>query len=103
MNESDRRLVTDTMLVMNALRSDMQEFRGEMKEFKNQTLERITTLEEDQVECQKNPSVCSTARLLESHISGHQGNRRNTIALWAVCVSGLMFLYTVLTAIFKRS
>lgn len=103
MNESDRRLVSDTMTVMNALRSDMQEFRGEMREFKNQTLERITTLEGDQVECQKNPSVCSTARLLESHIAGHKGSKRNTIAVLAVCVSSLMFLYTLLTGIFKRS
>ncbi len=103
MNDSDRRLVNDTMTVMNALRSDMQEFRGEMREFKQQTIERISTLESDQVECQKNPSVCSTARLLESHIASHTGQKSRTVSIWAVCISCLMFLYTLFSGLFKRS
>ena len=103
MNEEDRRLLSETIGVMNGLRSDMQEFRGEMREFKQQSLVRITALEGDQVECQKNPSVCATARLLEDHISGHKGGKSLAVSIWAVCVSTVMCAFTLLMAFLKRS
>jgi hypothetical protein len=102
-NEEDRKLITETVSVMNDLRSDMQEFRGEMREFKQQSLVRITSLESDQVECQKHPSVCATARLLESHISGHKGGKSFAVSLWAVCVSTVMCVFTLVMAFLKRS
>ncbi len=103
MNEEDRKLLADTVNVMNGLRSDMQEFRGEMREFKQQSLVRITSLESDQVECQKHPSVCATARLLESHISGHKGGKSLAVSIWAVCVSTVMCVFTLVMALVKRS
>ena len=103
MNEEDRKLLAETVNVMNGLRSDMQEFRGEMREFKQQSLVRITSLESDQVECQKHPSVCATARLLESHISGHKGGKSLAVSIWAVCVSTVMCVFTLVMALVKRS
>ncbi len=103
MNEEDRRLLSETVSVMNGLRSDMQEFRGEMREFKQQSLVRITSLESDQVECQKNPSVCATARLLESHLSGHKGGKSFAVSIWAVCVSTVMCIFTLVMTLIKRS
>lgn len=103
MNDEDRKLLAETVNVMNGLRSDMQEFRGEMREFKQQSLVRITSLESDQVECQKHPSVCATARLLESHISGHKGGKSFIVSIWAVCVSTVMCVFTLVMALVKRS
>jgi len=103
MNEEDRKLLAETVNVMNGLRSDMQEFRGEMREFKQQSLVRITSLESDQVECQKHPSVCATARLLESHLSGHKGGKSFAVSIWAVCVSTVMCVFTLVMALVKRS
>ncbi len=103
MNEEDRKLFSETVNVMNGLRLDMQEFRGEMREFKQQSLVRITSLETDQVECQKHPSVCATARMIESHISGHKGGKSFAVSIWAVCVSTVMCVFTLAMAFFKRS
>lgn len=103
MNEEDRKLLVETVTVMNGLRSDMQEFRGEMREFKQQSLVRIMSLESDQGECQKHPSVCATARLLESHISGHKGGKSFAVSIWAVCVSTVMCVFTLVMALVKRS
>ena len=103
MNEEERRLIADTVAVMSDLRSDMQEFRGEMKEFKQHTLVRITELERDQVECQKNPTVCATARLLESHLQGHKSGKGIAVSIWAVCVSSVMCVFTIVMALVKRS
>lgn len=103
MNEEDRKLFSETVNVMNGLRLDMQEFRGEMREFKQQSLVRITSLETDQVECQKHPSVCATARMIESHISGHKGGKSLAVSIWAVCVSTVMCVFSLAMAFFKRS
>ncbi len=110
MNDEDRKLFAETVNVMNGLRSDMQEFRcethafrAEMREFKQQSIVRITSLETDQVECQKHPSVCATARLLESHISGHKGGKSLAVSIWAVCVSTVMCIFTLIMAFVKRS
>jgi hypothetical protein len=103
MNEEDRKLIAETVSVMNGLRSDMQEFRGEMREFKQKTLTRITALENDQVECQKNPTVCATSRLVESHISGHKGGKSLAVSIWAVCVSTAMCVFTIVMTLTKRS
>lgn len=103
MNEEDRKLLADTVSVMNGLRSDMQEFRGEMREFKQQSLVRITALESDQVECQKNPTVCATARLFENHLQGHKGGKSLAVSIWAVCVSTVMCAFTLIMAFVKRS
>ena len=103
MNDEDRKLLSETVSVMNGLRSDMQEFRGEMREFKQQSLVRITTLEGEQVECQKNPSVCATARLLESHLGGHKGGKSLAVSIWAVCISTVMCVFTLVMAFIKRS
>jgi hypothetical protein len=103
MNDEDRKLLAETVSVMNGLRSDMQEFRGEMREFKQQSIVRMTSLESDQVECQKHPSVCATARLLESHISGHKGGKSLAVSIWAVCVSTVMCIFTLIMALVKRS
>jgi hypothetical protein len=81
----------------------MQEFRGEMREFKQQSLVRITALESDQVECQKNPTVCATARLLENHLQGHKGGKSLAVSIWAVCVSTVMCVFTLVMAFVKRS
>jgi len=74
-----------------------------MREFKQQSLVRITSLESDQVECQKHPSVCATARLLESHIGGHKGGKSFAVSIWAVCVSTVMCVFTLVMALVKRS
>lgn len=103
MNDEDRKLLSDAVSVMHGLRSDMQEFRGEMKEFKQQSLVRITALEEDQVECQKNPTVCATARLLETHLAGHKGGKSLAVSIWAVCVSTVMCVFTILITLVRRS
>jgi len=100
MNEEDRKLFSETVNVMNGLRLDMQEFRGEMREFKQQSLVRITSLETDQVECQKHPSVCATARMIESHISGHKGGKRLAVSIWAVCGSTVMCIVRLDLAVF---
>ncbi len=103
MNDDDRKLVADAVSVMNGLRGDMQEFRGEMKEFKQQSLVRITALETGQVECQKDPTVCATARLLENHIAGHKGGKGLAVSIWSVCVSTVMCVFTLVMAFVKRS
>ena len=103
MNEDDRRLFSETVLVMNGLRSEMQEFRGEMREFKTQSMVRLKALEEDQVECQKNPNVCATARLVETHISGHKGGKSFVVSIWAVCISTVMCVFTIVMTLVRRS
>ena len=101
MDEMDRMLITETVSVMHGLRADMREFRGEMKEFKEQTIVRVTALEERQMECQKNPSTCATARVVENHLAGHKGNRGLAVSIWAVCISTVMCVFTLAMAFFK--
>ena len=110
MDDEDRKILADAVGVMNDLRSDMREFRcetkwfrDEMREFKENTLVRITSLEENQLECQKNPTVCATARLLENHLAGHKGGKSLTVSIWAVCVSTVMCIFTIFMTFVKRS
>ncbi len=103
MNEDERKLITETMNVMHGLRSEMQEFRGEMKEFKQTAVIRITGLEAAANECQKNPAVCANARALDAHLKDHKGNKGLAVSIWAVCVSTVMCAFTIVMALMKRS
>jgi len=109
-NDDDRQLLAEAMSAMHGLscemrefRSETQLFRGEMREFKEHALVRINALENDQVECQKNPTVCATARLVGSHLAGHTGGKSFAVSVWAVCVSTVMCAGTLIMAFMKRS
>lgn len=108
MTDGDRKILADTVQVINGLRQDMQEFRcetqmfrGEMREFKDQSLGRLSVLESDQSACQKDPTICATARLLEQHLQGHKGGKNLAVSLWAVCVSTLMCVFTIAMNLLK--
>ena len=103
MTAEDRRLIAETVQVMHGLKGEMQEFRGEMKEFKNQTLLRITALESEQGECQKNPTVCATARALETHTRTHANGKTLAVSVWAACVSTAMCALSFIVTLIKRS
>ncbi len=102
MEEEDRRLIADTVNVMHELRSELLEFRGEMKEFKTQAVTRLNSLETEQAECQKNPTVCATARSLDAHTRGHAGAKSLAISIWAACVSNVMCAFTLFMAFIKK-
>ena len=103
MNEEDRALLTENLHAMNELNFEMREFRCEMREFKTQTIQRITALEETENDCQKNPTVCATARSLEAHTRNHTTGKSFAVSLWAVCVSTAMCVFTLVMALIKRS
>lgn len=103
MNEEDRELLSENLRAMNELNFEMREFRGEMREFKTQTLLRVTALEESHNECQKNPTVCATARGLEAHTRNHTSGKSLAVSLWAACVSTAMCVFTLVMALIKRS
>ena len=103
MTAEDRRLIAETVQVMQGLKGEMQEFRGEMKEFKTQTLHRITALEESQNDCQKNPTVCATARALESHTRTNANGKTLAVSVWAACVSTAMCALSFIVTFIKRS
>ena len=103
MIESDRKLIGEAVGAMYGLRAEMQEFRGEMREFKQQTITRIAGLEEEAGECQKNPAVCATSRSLECHLQGHKSGKSLAVSLWAACVSTAMCAFNIALAVLKRS
>lgn len=110
MNDDDRLLLTENLRAMNELNAEMREFRcetkwfrAEMNEFKTQTVLRIRALEETQNDCQKNPTVCATARNLEAHTRNHATGKSFAVALWAVCVSTAMCVFSLVMAFIKRS
>ena len=103
MNEEDRELLAENLRAMHELNAEMREFRGEMREFKNRTVQRVTALEESQNDCQKNPTVCATARSLEAHTRNHATGKSFAVSLWAVCVSTVMCVFTLVLAFIKRS
>lgn len=110
MNEDDRKLIADTVNVMHELRGEMQEFRGEMKEFKensnefrSQTIAQLAGLELSASECQRNPTVCATARSLDSHVKEHKRSTGLAVSIWAVCVSTMMCVFTIVMTLMKRS
>ena len=103
MNDEDRALLTENLRAMNELNFEMREFRGEMREFKTQTVQRVTALEESQNDCQKNPTVCATARTLEAHTRNHASGKSLAVSIWAVCVSTAMCVFTLVMALIKRS
>lgn len=103
MNEEDRELLAENLRAMHELNAEMREFRGEMREFKTQTVLRVSALEESQNDCQKNPTVCATARALEAHTRNHASGKSFAVSLWAVCVSTVMCVFTLVMALIKRS
>ncbi len=110
MNADERRIIAEAVEVMHGLRGEMQEFRGEMREFKENSSEfkqtvitRITGLETGATECQKNPAICATARALESHMKEHKGAKGLAVSIWAVCVSTMMCIFTIVITLVKRS
>lgn len=110
MNAGERKIIAEAVEVMHGLRGEMQEFRGEMREFKENSYEfkqtvitRITGLETGATECQKNPAICATARALEGHLKEHKSGKGLVVSIWAVCISTMMSVFTIVMTLVKRS
>ena len=90
----------DRILLTKLLR-EISELRGEMKEFKDQTIYRLNHAEQRSEERQNDPSKCTVGRNLSDHITSHgvqkQGGRS---VLFLVLETG-MFAAMILIAIFK--
>jgi hypothetical protein len=68
---------------------ELREFMGEMREFKRQTLERLSSIEGKLGLCQTEPAVCATARLVEGHLKTHQRDGTRRISIAAACIAGI--------------
>ncbi len=109
MTDDDRALLADAMRAMGELNADLRAFRAEMREFKtssrefkSETFARMGALESDRMACQKDPTVCATARLLDSHVASHAGDKSRAVSVWAACVSTVMCAATLISTLVKR-
>lgn len=93
MNNEDRQLVSKLL-------REISELRGEMKEFKEQTIYRLNTVEARCEERQNDPSVCTVGRSLKEHTDAHGKQKKSVISVIALVLQTAMFAAMILIAVF---
>ena len=101
MNDEDRVLLREAMTAVSGLTAELGEFRGEMREFKAATLERVKRLEEKDDRRQSDPESCVTGRALSAHLRSHGRERRKRISVIGLAIALLSLAASVLAAILK--
>jgi hypothetical protein len=90
----------DRILLSKLLR-EISELRGEMKEFKEQTIYRLNHAEQRSEERQNDPSKCTVGRGLEEHLKLHGTKITGNRTIVMLLLETGMFAAMILIAIFK--
>jgi len=90
----------DRILLTKLLR-EISELRGEMKEFKDQTIYRLNHAEQRSEERQNDPSKCTVGRSLKDHLSSHGERKEGGRSVIFLVLEAGMFAAMILIAIFK--
>jgi len=77
-------------------------FMGEIREFKAQTLTRLSAIESRMGACQTEPSVCATARAVDGHLWDHRRDRSRRVSIAAACISGIACAISLIGVIARR-
>ena len=101
MNDEDRILLREAVAAVSDLTAELGEFRGEMREFKAATLERVKRLEEKDDRRQADPESCVTGRALVEHLRGYGREKRNRISLVGLAIALLSLAGSIIIAIFR--
>ena len=101
MNDEDRVLLREAVAAVSDLTAELSEFRGEMREFKAATLERVKRLEEKEDRRQADPESCVTGRALIDHLRRHGGERRNRISLVGLAIALLSLAGSILLGVLR--
>jgi hypothetical protein len=90
----------DRILLAKLLR-EISELRGEMKEFKEQTIYRLNHVEERIEERQNDPSKCTVGRSLKDHLETHGKNKEGGRSVLLLVLEAGMFAAMILIAVFR--
>ena len=101
MNDEDRVLLRQAVAAVSDLTAELSEFRGEMREFKAATLERVKRLEEKDDRRQSDPESCVTGRALSAHLKAHGRETRNRISLVGLAIALLSLAGSILMALLR--
>jgi len=93
MNNEDRILLTKLL-------REISELRGEMKEFKEQTIYRLNRSEQRSEERQNDPSKCTVGRSLKEHLDSHGKRKEGGRSVLSLVLETGMFAAMILIAIF---
>jgi len=100
-NEEDRGLLRMAVAAVSDLTAELGEFRGEMREFKAATLDRVKRLEEKDDRRQADPESCVTGRALTIHLRDHGHGARNRMSVIGLVIALLSLCGSILIAIFR--
>ena len=81
---------------------ELMGFMGEIREFKAQTLSRLSSIESRMGACQTEPSVCAPARAVDGHLLNHQRDRSRRVSTAAACISGIACVISLIGVIARR-
>ena len=90
----------DRILLTKLLR-EIAELRGEMKEFKDQTIYRLNHAEQRSEERQNDPSKCTIGRSLKDHLETHGEKKESGKSVIFLVLEAGMFAAMILIAVFK--
>ena len=90
----------DRILLTKLLR-EISELRGEMKEFKDQTIYRLNHAEQRSEERQNDPSKCTVGRSLKEHLVSHGEREKGGRSAVLLVIEAGMFAAMILIAIFQ--
>jgi len=90
----------DREIIMNLI-EELSLFRGEMKTFKEQTMERCRILEEKVDLHQTHPETCTTGRGLKEHEKNHGVKKTTSHTILTLILEGAMLAAVILIAIYK--
>ena len=90
----------DRILLSKLLR-EISELRGEMKEFKEQTIYRLNHSEQRSEERQDDPSKSTVGRSLTEHVKAHGKNKEGGRSVVLLVLEAGIFAAMILIAVFK--
>ena len=91
----------DDRLLLNKLLQEISELRGEMKEFKEQTIYRLNTCEKKCEERQLDPDKCAAGMFMKEHITANGKKKEAGRSGIMLLLEGGMLLSMILIAVFK--
>lgn len=87
--------------LLNKLLEEIYLFRGEMKSFKEQTMERCRELEKRCETRQTTPETCTIGRSLKDHKKNHGSSKRNLHTTLTLLLEAGMLAAVILIALFN--
>lgn len=87
--------------IIHSLIEELALFRGEMKSFKEQTMERCCAIEEKANLHQTNPETCTIGRAQAEHERSHGMSRTSIHTILTLILEGAMLAAVILIAIYK--